>query len=59
VWKGRPYRGGTKTDPEPYLLDLALSAAKELASKNKGLIVAALGGGVLLWTLAASKKKEN
>ena len=56
VWRGRPYRGGTKTDPEPYLLELATAKVKELASKNKGLIFAALGGSIMILSFTAGRR---
>ena len=59
VWRGRPYRGGTKTDPEPYLLELALQTGKELASKNKGLLVAAAGSALIMYTLMSSRRSPS
>lgn len=44
IWKGQPYTSGAaKTDPEPYLVSLALVKVKAAAVRNRGLIVATLG----------------
>jgi|LauGreDrversion4_2_1035121.scaffolds.fasta_scaffold00949_5 murein DD-endopeptidase MepM/ murein hydrolase activator NlpD len=56
VWTGKPYTSaGKKIDPEPYLLELATAKVKELARKNKGLIVAALGGSLIIVSFMAGR----